>query len=214
MLMKKNRNKASENRISVRLPDTFTIEYKIVPQKDFDKIIPFYVDRRTADRSKSKRYDADMLSLDLSSLANEAGSSPLLTKILHALDNKLYYMDKKIDVILQNQGVRLDRFSPRDQHQKTYKTGTCTNISGSGLCMLIPEKIKEDSILELNIEPIIQPPLRIAVLGKVVRVVLTKKKEKKSYKISTIFEVINEEDREELIKYIFKRRRGLTSSEK
>lgn len=197
----------SGNRKSARIPDTFIINYKIIPQKVFEEKASFYIDRRTSNRPASKRYDPDAFSLDWSSIENDLDYSPFLAKIFS-------YMDKKIDMLLYKQEEILKHFASQDKQHVTGKTGECIDISASGINMLVPEKLQKETILELSIEPPIYPPFCIIALGKVRRVNLTRNKEKSGYVISTNFVAINEDDREELIKYIFKRQRELISSKK
>ena len=207
LLMDKREKKSSENRKSARIADSFTINYKIIPQNEFEKKAPFYIDRRTSNRPAGKRYDVDAFPLDWSSLESEVDYNPFLARIFS-------YLDKKIDMVLYKQEEILKHFTPRDKPHETDKTGECIDISASGISMLIPEELKKETILELSIEPLIYPPFRIIALGEVTRVNLTRNKEKSGYVVSTTFAAINEDDREELIKYIFKRQRELISSKK
>ena len=199
--------KLSGDRKSARIPDSFTINFTMISRKEFDKKAPFYLDRRTSNRPSSKRYEADAFSLDWSSLENERDYNSFLAKIFSCLD-------KKIDMILYKQEEILKHFTPQDQRDETYESGECIDLSGSGVNMLIPEKLKKETILELSIEPPIYPPFRIVALGEITRVNLTRNKEKTGYEISTTFVAINEDDREELIKYIYRRQRELISSRK
>ena len=205
--MSKKGNKSSESRKSARIRDSFTIHYKIISQQEFEEKASFYLDRRTANRPPSKRYGSDTFSLDWASLESEIDYNPFLVKIFS-------YLDKKIDMLLYKQEEIIKHYTHQDQQQETRETGKCIDISGTGLSMLIPEKLKKDTILELSIEPPIYPPFRIVTLGEVGRVISTKAKGKSGYDISTTFVSINEDDREELIKYIFKRQRELISSKK
>ncbi len=205
--MTKKINKLSDNRKSARVDDSFTIYYKVISQKEFDKKASFYIDRRTSNRPSSKRYDADSYSLDWSSLESELDYNPFLAKIFS-------YLDKKIDAILYNQEQMLKHFTLEGSPSETRETGECIDISGSGVSMLLPEKLNKATILEITIEPPNYPPFTIIALGEVRRISLTKKKGKRGYEISTTFVSINEDDREEFIKYIFKRQRELISSKK
>lgn len=205
--MGKKGNKLSADRKSARIDDSFTIYYKIITQKEFKEKASFYIDRRTANRPRSRRYDANASSFDWSSLESERVYDPFLVKMFS-------YLDNKIDMLLYKQEEILKHFSLQDGLQETRVTGDCVDISGSGLSMLIQEELKKETILELSIEPLIYPPFRVVTLGEVTRVSLTKNKEKSGYEISTTFVSINEDDREELIKYIFKRQRELISSKK
>jgi hypothetical protein len=45
----------SSNRKAVRIPDAFTISYKIITQEEYDKKAPIYIGRRTINRTAIKR---------------------------------------------------------------------------------------------------------------------------------------------------------------
>ena len=205
--MEKRNNNYSENRKSARIPDSFQIHYKMITQKEYEKLSTFYINRRTANRPASKRYEADALALDWISLENETGYNPFLVQLLS-------YIDKKMDMILFRQEEILKHLTPSEQKGSINDTGECIDISGTGLNILTDQNLKKETILELLIEPIIYPPVHIVTLGKVLRTKATRKKERSGFEVSVRFTSINEDDREELIKYIFKRQRELISSRK
>ena len=203
-----NKNENSvENRNSVRIPDSFTINYNIVTQKEYDKKASFYISRRTANRSASRRNEADIFSFDWSHIEDEVDFDPVLVKIL-------FYLDRKIDVVLSNQEKILKKFDTGDDEQDVAASGECIDISGSGVNLRVSEKIHEEDLLELTIEPPINPPIQIILLAKPTRICPSKDKENNDFEVSLTFTAINEDDREELIKYIFQRQRELLYTRK
>jgi len=80
--------------------------------------------------------------------------------------------------------------------------------------MLVTGKLSPDSLLELTIEPPINPPIKIVLLGKLSRACQSSDNENNDFEVSVTFTAINEDDRENLIKYIFQRQRELISSRK
>lgn len=202
----KNENSV-ENRNSVRIPDSFTINYNIVTQKEYDKKASLYISRRTASRSASKKHDSDTFSFDWSHIEDEVDFDPVLVKIL-------FYMDQKIDKVISNQEKILKKFDTGDDEQDVSASGECIDISGSGVNLHVSEKIHEEDLLELTIEPPIKPPIQIILLAKPTRICPSKDKENNGFDVSVTFTAINEDDREELIKYIFQRQRELLYTRK
>ncbi len=190
----------SDNRDAVRITDTFTINYNIITQETFDKKAPLCIGRRTINRSISKQ-KAITLPFDWSHIEDEVDFDPVLVKIM-------FYLDQKIDIILSNQEKILKKLET-DDLQDVPASGECINISASGVNMLIKEKLNEDALLELTIEPPNNPAIYIKALCQLTRICPSNNKGTKGFESSLKFTAINEDDREELIKYIFQRQREM-----
>jgi hypothetical protein len=203
---KKNEN-SEESRNSVRIPDSFTINYNIVTQKEYNKKASLYISRRTANRSGTKSSEVDTFSFDWSHIEDEVDFDPVLVKIL-------FYLDQKIDKVISNQEKILNKVDTVEEVQDVSKTGECIDISGSGVHMLVTEELSTGSLLELTIEPPINPPIQVILLGKLSRICQSMDKENNDFDVSVTYTAINEDDRESLIKYIFQRQRELISSRK
>ena len=206
LVSEKNEN-SEESRNSVRIPDSFTINYNIVTQKEYNKKSPLYISRRTANRSGAKSSELEAFSFDWSHIEDEVDFDPVLVKIL-------FYMDQKMDKIISNQEKILSRVDTVEEVQDVFETGECIDISGTGVHMLVTGKLSPDSLLELTIEPPINPPIKIVLLGKLSRACQSSDNENNDFEVSVTFTAINEDDRESLIKYIFQRQRELISSRK
>ena len=74
----------SSKRKAVRIPDTFTINYNIITQEEYDQKVPLYIGRRTINRSPSKQ-KASSLSFDWSHIEDEVDFDPVLVKIMFYL---------------------------------------------------------------------------------------------------------------------------------
>ena len=206
LVSEKNEN-SEESRNSVRIPDSFTINYNIVTQKEYNKKASIYISRRTANRSVTKSSEVDAFSFDWSHIEDEVDFDPVLVKIL-------FYLDQKIDKVISNQEKILNKVDTVEEVQDVSKTGECIDISGSGVHMLVTEELSTGSLLELTIEPPINPPIQVILLGKLSRICQSKDNENNDFDASVTFTAINEDDRESLIKYIFQRQRELISSRK
>ncbi len=205
-MSEKNEN-SDESRNSVRIPDSFTINYNIVTQKEYNKKATLYINRRTANRPGAKSSEVDAFSFDWSHIEDEVDFDPVLVKIL-------FYMDQKMDKIIANQEKILNKVDTVEEVQDISETGECVDISGSGVNMLVTGKLSPGSLLELTIEPPINPPIQIILLGKLSRICQSKDNENNDFEASVTFTAINEDDRENLIKYIFQRQRELISCRK
>ncbi len=205
-MSKKNEN-SEERRNSVRIPDSFTINYNIVTQKEYTKKTSLYTSRRTASRPGARNSKVEAFSFDWSHIEDEEDFDPVLVKIL-------FYMDQKMNKIIANQEKILNKVDTEEEEQDISQTGECIDISGSGVNMLVTEELNQGSLLELKIEPHINPPIQIILLGKLSRTCQLKDKDNNDFKASITFTAINEDDRESLIRYIFQRQRELISSRK
>ena len=205
--MSEKNEKSDENRNSVRIPDSFTINYNIVTQKEYNKKASLYISRRTANRSAAMSSDAQAFVFDWSHIEDEVDFDPVLVKIL-------FYLDQKVDKVIFNQEKILKKLDTAEEVQDKSEAAECIDISGSGVHMLVTEELKPGSLLELTIEPPINPPIQIILLGKLSRICQSKEKENNDFDVSVTFTAINEDDRESLIKYIFQRQRELISSRK
>lgn len=205
-MSEKNEN-SDESRNSVRIPDSFTIHYNVVTQKEYNKKASLYISRRTANRIAVKNSDVETFSFDWSHIEDEVDFDPVLVKIL-------FYLDQKIDKVISNQEKILRKFDTVEEMQDASEAGECIDISGSGVHMLVTEELNPGSLLELTIEPPINPPIQIILLGKLSRVCQSKNNENNGFEASVTFTAINEDDRENLIKYIFQRQCELISSRK
>jgi len=99
---KKTKNR-DERRNSVRILDSFNINYNIVTQKEYNKKASIFISRRTASRSATRSSDTEAFSFDWSHIEDEVDFDPVLVKIL-------FYLDQKIDKIISNQDRILKNF--------------------------------------------------------------------------------------------------------
>ncbi len=205
--MSEKNEKSDENRNSVRIPDSFTINYNIVTQEEYNKKASLYISRRTANRSAAMNSDTETFAFDWSHIEDEVDFDPVLVKIL-------FFLDQKVDKVLSNQEKILKKLDNAEEVQDIYEAGECIDISGSGVHMLVTKELKPGSLLELTIVPPIYPPIQVILLGKLSRLCQSKDKDNNGFEASVTFTAINEDDRDNLIKYIFQRQRELISSRK
>ncbi|MDH3283364.1 MAG: PilZ domain-containing protein [Acidobacteriota bacterium] len=87
--------------------------------------------------------------------------------------------------------------------------GNTVNLSGAGLGVHVPERIEEDSRLELEMTLIGDPTIVLRAVGRVVSLVRPDGDSLPvgRYHLGIGFHAINEEDREALVRYTFKLQR-------
>jgi len=195
----------SSDRKAVRIPDSFTINYNIITQEEYDKKAPIYIGRRTINRTALKQ-KTSTLSFDWSHIEDEVDFDPVLVKIM-------FYLDQKIDIILSNQEKILKKLETDDVQDVT-ASGDCIDISATGISMFVTDKLNEGSLLELTLEPPNNPAVHIIALCKLMRSCPSTDKGINGFEVSLTFTAINEDDREELIKYIFQRQREMIYNSK
>ncbi|GAI71199.1 unnamed protein product, partial [marine sediment metagenome] len=81
------------------------------------------------------------------------------------------------------------------------------NVSGSGIRFVVDEKFEIGDIVALRLSLLLVSKTRLNLLGKVVSVRKTDTAGK--YSISIHFIDLSEEDREKIVKYVFKKQRKL-----
>ncbi|MCP4268590.1 MAG: PilZ domain-containing protein [Candidatus Brocadiaceae bacterium] len=196
----------SSNRKAVRIQDAFTIDYNIITQEEYDKKVPLYIGRRTINRTAIKQ-KTSTLPFDWSHIEDEVDFDPVLVKIM-------FYLDQKIDIILSNQEKILKKLETDNDVPDAYASGKCIDISATGINMFVTNKLNEDTLLELTLAPPNNPAIHIIALCKLKRISPSTDKETNGFEISLTFTAINEDDREELIKYIFQRQREMIYTSK
>jgi len=85
--------------------------------------------------------------------------------------------------------------------------GTTLDISGGGIRFETSEHLPEGTVLDLNIE--LSGTGKVSALGKVVRAVASGNKGKNTYVIGVQFMIIEEKERDKIIRYIFDKQREL-----
>jgi len=114
--------------------------------------------------------------------------------------NELNSIHKKLDIIL--------KLLMRSEEKNIYNEKPCAvNLSGSGLKFLTDDDIRVDDYLDIKMVLPISSGILIELLGEVVRCVSIK--DEKKNEIAVKFAAINEDEREIIIRYVFKRQREL-----
>lgn len=179
-------NESTQMRGSVRVDVSFPVSFDLVSENDYEKIKNVIVSHRTGDR------EGDLMPL----LGVEELESLDITvaKIWLSMNSKLDYIIK----LLKQRGEGVEE-----------KEGLCKDISGKGIKMIYKGNLSDGQYIHLRIHPPTFPPLSVVALGKILRAERTAICREGEIETAVEFDTIHEDDREEIISYVFKRQREL-----
>ena len=184
-------NESAQIRGSVRVEVSFPVSFDLVSENDYEKIKNVIVSHRTGDR------EGDLMPL----LGVEELESLDITvaKIWLSMNSKLDYIIK----LLKQSGEGVEE-----------KEGLCKDISGKGIKMIYKGNLSAGQCIHLRIHPPTFPPLSVVALGKILRAERTAICREGEIETAVEFDTIHEDDREEIISYVFKRQRELLRARK
>lgn len=182
---------SSQLRNHVRVDVSFPVAFDLVSENDYEKIKNVIVSHRTGDR------EGDLMPL----LGVEELESLDITvaKIWLSMNSKLDYIIK----LLKQSGEGVEE-----------KEGLCKDISGKGIKMIYKGNLSAGQCIHLRIHPPTFPPLSVVALGRILRAERTALCREGEIETAVEFDTIHEDDREEIISYVFKRQRELLRARK
>jgi c-di-GMP-binding flagellar brake protein YcgR len=129
------------------------------------------------------------------------GVPPAQIMMFQATMRAIKQLEDKLDEVLKSVGSSTD-------DQKKLNKAMCVDLSSGGMRMITAQKVKRGTLLRLVLTlPPLHPVVVVAV-GKIVKASpLRLSSGKRALETAIAFEVINENDREEIIAYSFKRQR-------
>lgn len=187
----------AEKREHVRVETALPVRYQVLADEDYDrarKRIMLQPAAAWRGQESTPGTDLDLESLMEAAALNTEGIDPATAGVLGVLDRKL-------NMILR---LLAENRSAGPLEEPSYPV----NLSGGGLMMTIPDPLERGRKLEMEITLAAFPPVRIAAIGEIVRVVPTENHgETGHYDAAIKFVDIKEDDRETIIRYVFKRQR-------
>jgi hypothetical protein len=192
-----------QKRNYVRVDDYLPFEYTLLEKDEFEKIEKDYIAKTKA---INKMMDTSTTPV-LRDIIDKIEEKEVVSDIDSVLMSMLINLDKKLDLIidlLDQKGERKKRLK-----EKTKKI----SLSGGGIKILTDNEFKRGDILELRIDLPLIPPVAIPALGEVARSEKTGDKEG-GFKTAIKFKVIQEEDRDKIIHYVFQKQRELLRAKK
>ncbi len=179
-------NESAQMRDSVRVDVSFTVTFTLIDEKDYENLKIFTLSHRTGDREGDiTPYFAagELESLD-----------PTLVKIWLSMNSKLDYV---INILRRNETGGKE------------KEGLCKDISGKGIKMLYKGDLSAGQYIQLKIRPPTFPPFTVISVGKILRAEKSPASKEGEIEAAIEFDAIHEDDREEIVSYVFKRQREL-----
>ncbi len=191
-----------EGRRFARVEDSFPVIFTVISKDEYKDIKDEYITRRTQDRME-KSYLFEIQSWDSKTRRQIAHLDPTLVRVIKDIYEKL---DMILGLLKQKDIITGEQRSE----------GICLDISGVGLRLTCNKKVDKGTVLKLTISPPGTPQFTVIALGEVVRITETgnEKNQKDSHELAIEFIAINEDDKEEIIGYTFKRQRELLQSKR
>jgi len=178
------------DRSYTRVPVSFPIRFMPVSKEEAEKLRQAYAQRPSRERGETV------------SLAPPAAAQATPGTVSAAILSQLERIERKLDRLLNAQSA-----GPAQDKEKSLEEGQCTDLSGSGILFTSRWAMGKGWFLKLVVDVPEPQGFSVVALGRVVRV--DQEPNGNLYVTACQFDSIHEEDREELIAYIFKRHREL-----
>jgi len=182
--------KGIADRSYTRVAVAFPIRFMPVSKEEAQRLLPEYAAQPTRERMEA--------GLPLAGGGQHAAPGTVSAAILAQLER----IERKLDQVLSASGMSAEKGG-----EVSFETGQCIDLSGSGLLFTSRWAMSKGWFLKLVIETPEPQAMNVVALGRVVRI--EQEAESSLYVTAVHFESIHEEDREELIGFIFKRHREI-----
>jgi len=183
-------------RSSARVDDCFPMQFFVVDKATVAKKSKDYLSRKSGERRDDSKVSTDFNEVEITKRLAKA--DPAIASVIRDLYGKYSVLAARV-------------FKKEVQGGGDENSGTCADLSGSGLQFLTKRQIKPGTVVKFILNPPASPPFSISALGEVMRV--EKKKDpldrKMKYAYGTRFYAIHEDDREAIIQYTFKRQQEM-----
>ncbi len=179
-------------RDSIRVEDTFPIEYKRLKGENLEEAKKRY--------QKGQGYRVLKWGTAFDVLQRRPGDVKE-SEFSEALLRSLFELDKKLDMVL-------NFLDPDKKDQSGSEQPRDVELSASGMKVALEERLEVGDLLELKITLPVFPPLITVLLAQVLRVRPKPSREGVNlYEIALVFVAVNDQDREEIIRYTFQKQR-------
>lgn len=181
--------KGVSDRTFARVAVSFPVRFSVVSEFEYEALRPVFMASPTRER-----YDAG-------AGEPQSASKEVPGSMASAIIDRLSAIEKKLDQLL---GVTS---SEEEGSGLAVETGHTRDISGAGIRLGTRVALGVGWGLNIMVKTIEPFPLDVTVLGRVVRIL--PHAEGSIYESACKFVVVNEEDREEINSFVFKRQREL-----
>jgi len=186
-------SKEDDNRRKyVRVEDTFPIEYKRLEGENIEEAKERY--------QQAQGYRELKWGTAFDVLQRRPGDVKE-RELFDAILRSLFELDKKLEMVL-------GFLDPEKKDQAGRERPRHVVLSASGMKVALEERLEVGDLLELKITLPVFPPLITVLLAQVLRVEPKPTREGVNlYEIALVFVAINDQDREEIIRYTFQKQR-------
>ncbi len=183
-------------RNAARTAERFPIEYELITAKDVEILRPIYLEARTAER-----VDGPAGAIGGADAFLAMGVPQAQIMMYQQTMRAIKSLEDKLDDVLKAMG------SESTDDKKANKA-MCVDLSSGGMRMITAQQVKRGALAKLTLTlPPLHPVIVVAV-GKIVKASpIRLSSGKRAMETAISFEVINENDREEIVAYSFKRQR-------
>ncbi len=188
-----------EKREFVRVEAHLPITYRVIDDGEYESVRRECLVARPEppqglDGSPLNGFDLEELTRQDWSVANTDAMDPLMARALNSIDRKLNLL---LRLLIETNVAEIGHEPP-----------VGVNLSGGGLRMVIPDQLAAGQKLVVELTLPTMPPVGITSIAEVVRVLSVDTAEGETrYETALKFIDIHEDDREKIIRYVFKRQR-------
>lgn len=205
--MTENKQKSGINytasREYVRIDTSFPLKFTVIAAEEYKLKRDIYLKNRTVNRVETEAQPIQVSPADTIDRDILKDMDPDLARIWIFQTRMLVSIEKKLDGIAE-----LIKGSEACKENGSCD-GKCRDISGSGIALYSSRQLNTDDIVEIKMSLPKLPPIPINIIGAVVKCEASYGVEIKEgkYLIGVKFAAINEEDREEIIRFVLERQR-------
>ena len=172
-----------------RVPVSFPMKFMPVSKEEFRELAAEFNSKPTRERPEGVQTVAEQPS---------PGQETVADSIMAALER----IEEKLDRLLDSSQTKEAKAK-----ETAFESGHCLDLSGSGLRFTSNWPLSDGWNVKVVIQTPEPHPVLVVALARVVR--SRKRPDSDVYQTAALFEAIHEEDRENIIAYIFQRQREL-----
>ncbi|MBI3601266.1 MAG: PilZ domain-containing protein [Nitrospinae bacterium] len=187
----------------VRVDTSFPLKFSVISAEEYKLKRELYLKSRTVNRVETAAQPVQVSPADAVDMDILKDMDPDLARIWIFQIRMLVSIEKKLDgiadIIKGSEACKENGFCD----------GKCRDMSGSGIAFYGSRQLNKDDIVEIKMSLPKLPPIPINIIGMVVKCEAFSGIEIKEGKYLTAvkFAAINEEDREEIVRFVLERQR-------
>lgn len=178
---------SNERRSYARADTSFKVAFTLISREEYERVADSGEEIFSPIMARQGVNLADMA---------EGAQGSIDTGIIHFF----VQVNEKLDQILT-------LLADKENHSDLPREGVGTNISGSGMRLMVEDPLDPGQIIHAKFLLVNPPLVFVDILGEVVRVEPMEKKTGSSYELGVKFLSLNDDDKEMIIAAVFRRQR-------